>query len=165
MCAKVCTQPDFKIADRPGSLQGKGTEMPCRWNLLSPPASLSIALDSHQAVNKIYLQRRLRMEKMRKYMVVHRDPDTPWEQVEANWARLANIEHAIWVRTCFNREHGMRFCVWMAQNEDELKKVFSDLEISWEWLIEVEETVPDLWGKDKWEEHLEAEAVASTLGF
>jgi hypothetical protein len=134
-------------------------------DLPGPPASLSAAFDWQQAFDKIYLQRRLKMEKMRKFMVVHRDPQTPWEQVEANWARLADIEHAIWVRTCFNREHGMRFCVWMAKNEEELKKVFSDLEITWEWLIEVEETVPDLWGKGKWEEHLEAEAVASTLGF
>lgn len=105
------------------------------------------------------------MEKMRKYMVVHRDPDVPWEKVEENWTKLASIENAIWVRTCFNREEGVRFCVWMAPDENELQKVFSDLEISWESLIEVEETVPDLWGKEKWKEHLKAEAEASTLGF
>jgi hypothetical protein len=45
-----------------------------------------------------------------------------------------------------------------------LKSIFSELDISWESILEVEETCPDLWGK-KWEEHLEAEADASTLGF
>jgi hypothetical protein len=105
------------------------------------------------------------MEKMRKYMVVHQDPTVPWDKVEDNWRKLANVEAAIWVRTCYNKEKGVRYCVWMAPNERELKKVFSDLDISWESMIEVEETVPDLWGKRKWKEHLEAEAEASTLGF
>jgi len=104
------------------------------------------------------------MVKMSKYMVVHRDTTIPWDKVEKNWAKLANVENATWVRTCFNREKGVRYCVWLAPNEDELKKVFSDLAISWESMIEVEETVPDLWGK-KWEEHLAAEEEASTLGF
>jgi hypothetical protein len=31
-------------------------------------------------------------------------------------------------------------------------------------MLEVEETVPDLWGK-KWKEHLAAESKADTLGF
>jgi hypothetical protein len=59
---------------------------------------------------------------------------------------------------------GLRYCVWLAPSEAELKSVFSDLDISFESMIEVEETVPDLWGK-RWEEHLAAEAEASTLGF
>ena len=105
------------------------------------------------------------MAKMLKYMVVHRDTTIPWEKVEDNWAKLANVENATWVRTCFNKEKGVRYCVWLAPGEDELKKVFSDLNISWESLMEIEETVPDLWGKQKWEEHLEADAEASTLGF
>ena len=105
------------------------------------------------------------MTKMLKYMVVHRDTTIAWEKVEENWAKLANVENATWVRTCFNREKGVRYCVWLARSEDELKKVFSNLDISWESLIEVEETVPDLWGKQKWEEHLEAESEATTLGF
>jgi hypothetical protein len=75
------------------------------------------------------------MAKMLKYMVVHKDPNISWEKVEENWAKLAKVEKCTWVRT-----------------------------FSFESIIEVEETVPDLWGK-KWEEHLEAEEKASTLAF
>jgi len=38
------------------------------------------------------------------------------------------------------------------------------MNISFESIIEVEETVPDLWGR-KWEEHLKAGPDASTLAF
>ena len=58
----------------------------------------------------------------------------------------------------------MRFCVWLAPNMEELKKTFSDMDVSWESMHEVEETKPDLWGEKKWKEHLEAEATADTLG-
>ncbi|UCF89892.1 MAG: DUF4242 domain-containing protein [Desulfobacterales bacterium] len=102
------------------------------------------------------------MTKMLKYMVVHVDPDITWDKVEENWGKLANVERATWVRTCFNREKGVRYCIWLAASEDELKSIFSELNVSWESIVEVEETVPDLWGK-KWEEHLKAEAEASTL--
>lgn len=43
------------------------------------------------------------MNKMLQYMVVHVDPHIPWEKVEENWAKLANAENAIWIRTCFNK--------------------------------------------------------------
>ena len=104
------------------------------------------------------------MAKMRKYMVFHNDPNISWAKVEENWTKLANVETCTWVRTCYNRKKGVRYCVWLAPNEKELKSIFSELEIAWESIIEIEETVPDLWGK-KWEEHLEAEASASTLAF
>jgi hypothetical protein len=84
--------------------------------------------------------------------------------VEENWTKLANVETCTWVRTFFNRKKRARYCVWLAPNEKELKSIFSELDIGWESIIEIEETVPDLWGK-KWEEHLEAEASASTLAF
>ena len=103
------------------------------------------------------------MAKMSKYMVVHRDPTIPWPKIEENWRKLANVESATWIRTCYNREKGVRYCEWLAPDEKELQKVFSDLEISWESMMEIEETVPDLWG-DKWKTHLEAEATADTLG-
>jgi hypothetical protein len=45
-----------------------------------------------------------------------------------------------------------------------LKKTFSDMEVSWESMYEVEETKPDLWGEKRWKDHLEAEATADTLG-
>jgi hypothetical protein len=104
------------------------------------------------------------MAKMRKFMVVHNDFNISWAKVEENWGKLANVETCTWVRTCFNRKKGVRYCVWLAPNEKELKSIFSELDIAWESIIEIEETVPDLWGK-KWEEHLEAEASASTLAF
>ena len=104
------------------------------------------------------------MNKQHKYMMVHNDPNVTWEKVEENWAKLANVEHATWVRTCYNKEKGVRYCVWLAPNEKVLKTIFDELHITYESIIEVEETVPDLWGK-KWQEHLEAEAEADTLGF
>lgn len=104
------------------------------------------------------------MAKMLKYMVVHKDPNISWEKVEENWAKLAKVEKCTWVRTFFNREKGVRYCEWLASDEITLKSTFVDLDISFESIIEVEETVPDLWGK-KWEEHLEAEEKASTLAF
>jgi hypothetical protein len=37
--------------------------------------------------------------------------------------------------------------VWYAQSGDALSQVFFDLKISFESIVEVEETVPDVWGK------------------
>jgi hypothetical protein len=104
------------------------------------------------------------MAKLLKYMVVHNDPDISWEQVEKNWPKLANVEKCTWVRTFFNREKGIRYCEWLAPNASTLKSNFTDLDISFESIIGVEETVPDLWGK-KWEAHLAAEENASTKAF
>ena len=58
----------------------------------------------------------------------------------------------------------MRYCEWLAPDESTLKSSFADLDITFESILEVEETVPDLWGK-KWEEHLAAEEKASTRAF
>mgnify|MGYP003565783795 CR=1 FL=1 len=104
------------------------------------------------------------MAKMLKYMVTHHDPHISWEEVEASWGKLANVEKCTWVRTFFNREQGLRFCEWLAPDERTLKSIFMDLHISYESIVEVEETLPDLWGK-RWEEHLVAEETASTRGF
>lgn len=104
------------------------------------------------------------MAKMSKFMVTHITPDIPWEKVEENWAKLAHVETASWIRTCYNKEKGIRYCVWLAPDEDTLNSIFSELSISWDAMVEVEETVPDLWGK-KWEEHLKAEKTASTKVF
>jgi hypothetical protein len=52
------------------------------------------------------------MSKMLKYMVVHDDPHISWEKVEENWSKLATVEKCIWVRTCFNKEKGLRYCEW-----------------------------------------------------
>jgi hypothetical protein len=104
------------------------------------------------------------MAKLLKYMVVHKDPDISWDKIEENWGKLAEVEEATWVRTCFNRKKGVRYCVWMAPTEKVLESIFKELNISYESIMAVEETVPDLWGK-KWAEHLKAEETASTKGF
>jgi hypothetical protein len=103
------------------------------------------------------------MAKMLKYMVVHNDPAISWKKVEENWAKLANVEKCQWVRTFFSRKQGVRYCYWLAPNERTLKSTFMDLQIPYESIVQVEETVPDLWGK-RWEEHLAAEKTASTRG-
>lgn len=104
------------------------------------------------------------MSKMKKFMAVHRDPEISWEKVENNWAKSASVESATWIRTYFNRNEGVRYCTWMASDLEQMKSVFNDLGVTYESLLEVEETVPDLWGK-KWEEHLAADAKSDTLGF
>ncbi len=67
------------------------------------------------------------MAKMLKYMIVHKDPSVSWKRVEENWAKLANVEKCTWVRTCFNKEKGVRYCVWLAPDERTLKAIFMDL--------------------------------------
>lgn len=104
------------------------------------------------------------MKEWTQFMVVHRDPGIPWENVEENWGKLAKVESAKWVRTCFNRKEGVRYCIWMAPSSDALATLFKELEVSFESILEVEETVPDLWGK-RWQEHLKAEKTADTLAF
>jgi hypothetical protein len=101
---------------------------------------------------------------MKKYMVVHKEPELSWEVVEENWRKLARVENARWVNTYYNQKEGIRFCVWLAPGMEELKKTFSDIHVTWESMHEVEETKPDLWGDEKWQEHLEAEETADTLG-
>jgi hypothetical protein len=100
---------------------------------------------------------------MKTYMVVHRDPALSWDVVERNWRRLATVEAATWITTYYNVDQGVRYCVWYAMDKATLEKTFRDLEIAFESMTEVEETKPDLWG-EKWEEHLEADALADTLG-
>ena len=104
------------------------------------------------------------MATLLKYMVVHKDPDISWKKVEENWAKLANVEKCTWVRTFFNKQEGVRYCEWLAPDESTLKSTFVNLDIPFESIMQIEETVPDLWGK-KWEEHLKAEETASTKGF
>lgn len=104
------------------------------------------------------------MAKIKKFMVVHRDPKISWKKVEENWAKSANVEAATWIRTCFNRKEGVRYCVWLAADAKKLKSVFKDLGVGYESLLEVEETVPDLWG-GKWKKHLAAESKSDTLAF
>ena len=104
------------------------------------------------------------MEDLKRFMVVHKDPEIKWEHVERNWRKLAQLRAAKWERTYFNRLAGARFCVWIASSDQVLEKVFKDLEIAFESIIEVEETVPDLWGK-RWQEHLAEEEQADTKAF
>ena len=103
------------------------------------------------------------MPKLKKFMMVHNNPDIDCNEVQANWRKLANVETGTWIRTYFNEDKGVRYCIWLASNEEDLKNIFTEIGISWDSVMEVEETVPDLWG-EKWEEHLEEDATADTLG-
>lgn len=87
------------------------------------------------------------MKRRKNYMVVHRDPDVIWDKVEENWSKMVDLEPATWLRTYFNMNEKVRFCLWLAPNEETLKKIFADFRISWESILEVEETIPDIWAK------------------
>lgn len=82
---------------------------------------------------------------MAKFIVVHKSPDISWEKVEENWLKLAHVESATWERTWFNKEEGVRHCLWQARDAEVLKEIFADLDITYEYILEVEETVPDIW--------------------
>ena len=101
---------------------------------------------------------------MKKFMAVHKEPELSWEIVEESWRKLAKVETAEWVKTYYNQKEGVRYCVWLAPDMEELKKTFSDMDVSWESMYEVEETKPDLWGEKRCKENLEAESIADTLG-
>lgn len=103
------------------------------------------------------------MAKQKKYMVVHNNPGIDCTVVQNNWRKLAKVESATWVRTYFNEDKGTRYCLWLAEDEEQLKKIYTEMDVSWESILDVEETVPDMWG-ESWEEHLEAEKTADTLG-
>ena len=103
------------------------------------------------------------MGKMKKFMVVHYNPGIDCSVVQANWRKLAEVESAAWVRTYFNEEFGRRYCIWFADNKDHLADIFNKMKVSFESIVLVEETNPDLWG-EKWGNHLELEALADTLG-
>jgi hypothetical protein len=99
-----------------------------------------------------------------KFMVVHNDPNISWNKVEENWRELADIQAATWLRTFFNKKEGVRYCLWLAADEKKLRNIFDEFNVSWETILEVEETLPDLWGR-KWQEHLKEEERADTLAF
>jgi hypothetical protein len=104
------------------------------------------------------------MGKLNKYMMVHNTTGIDCAEVQSNWRKLAAVESVTWIRTYFNEKKGIRYCIWLAQNEENLKNVFTEIGISWDSIIQVEETIPDLWG-EKWDEHLEKELSSDTLGF
>lgn len=103
------------------------------------------------------------MRNLNKYVMVHNTPGINCAEVQANWRKLANVETATWIRTYYNEECKTRYCIWLAPSEEELKDIFTEIGISWESIVQVEETVPDLWG-EKWEEHLKMDATADNKG-
>ena len=103
------------------------------------------------------------MAEFNKFIAVHHNPGIDCKVVQANWRELAKVENAKWIRTYFNEGSGWRFCIWLAPNEAELKKIFDEIGVSYENILPVEETVPDLWG-EKWQEHLQKDAEADNLG-
>ena len=104
------------------------------------------------------------MAAMNKYMVVHLDPNIGWDSVERNWRRLAGVESAKWERTYFNKDQGLRYCIWHAASEEALDKIFLEMDLKYDSITRVEETVPDIWGR-KWQEHLSQDTKADTLAF
>ena len=82
---------------------------------------------------------------MPRFMVVHRNPDRSWGEVEKIWTKLAQVKLASLERTWFNKNEGVRYCLWDALDAGTLEKIFNDLDITWESITEVEETVPDIW--------------------
>jgi len=88
------------------------------------------------------------MKAMKQFMVVHRDPGMSWDKVEENWSKMAYVESATWLRTYYNMENNTRYCLWLAPGEDVLIKVFSSCKISWRSIMEVQETIPDIWAKE-----------------
>ena len=103
------------------------------------------------------------METMKTYLVYHYDPDVDCSVVQANWRKLANVQAAKWVKTYYSEIKGMRYCIWLSPDEETLKNIFTDMDVSWETILAVDETTPDMWG-EKWEEHLMAEETADTRG-
>ena len=101
------------------------------------------------------------MKKLKNFMVVHRDPQVSWETVEENWSRMVDLEPATWLRTYYNMNEKVRFCLWLAPNDETLKKIFADFKISWESILEVEETIPDIWAR-KYQAQIEAEEREDT---
>lgn len=101
------------------------------------------------------------MKKMKSFMVVHKDPRVSWDKVEENWSRIVDLEQATWLRTYYNLQEKVRFCLWLSPNEEILKKIFSDFQIAWESILEVEETIPDIWAK-KYRAQMEAEEKEDT---
>ena len=89
-------------------------------------------------------------------MVVHRDPAVSWDKVEENWSRMVDLESATWLRTYYNMDEKVRFCMWLAPNEGALKKIFAEFQVSWESILQVEETIPDIWAR-RYRAQMEAE--------
>jgi len=103
------------------------------------------------------------MEKLSQYLAIHHNPCIDCKVVQANWRKMAKVQSAKWIRTYINNEKGLRYCIWMAPDEKTLKQIFDRMEVSYEMILPVEETVPDMWG-DSWQEHLQKDATAATLG-
>jgi hypothetical protein len=103
------------------------------------------------------------MKKLNQYLTIHCNPGIDCKVLQANWRRMAKLESAKWVRTFINEEQGLRYCIWLSPDEQTLKEIFDGMEVSYESILPVEETVPDMWG-ERWQEHLQKEAEAETLG-
>ena len=103
------------------------------------------------------------MANVNKYMVIHNNPGIDCNEVQANWREMAAVKAATWVNSYYNEEKGLRYAIWLAPKDDDLKNILSDIGTKWESVIPVVETSPDMWG-EKWEEHLARDATADNLG-
>lgn len=98
------------------------------------------------------------MAKLNKYLMIHNNPGIDGDEVQANWRKMAAVESGTWIKSYFNEEKGERYCIWLAVSEEELKNIFTEIGINWDSIVQVEETVPDLWGK-KWEKRLKKDTI------
>ena len=101
---------------------------------------------------------------MKKFMVYHYDPGIDCNIVQENWRKLSRITSAKWIRTYINWDKGMRYCIWFSPSKEVLEDTFDNMDVKWMSIVEVEETVPDLWGQE-WEKHLKEEETADTKGY
>ncbi|MFC1836220.1 nickel-binding protein [Thermodesulfobacteriota bacterium] len=83
------------------------------------------------------------------YISYHHEPSVSPEEVQSRWTDMASEQRAIWVKTWFNHDSGKRYCWWDAPKREALEAVFSDNEVPWEEIIEVEITYPSDW---RWRE-------------
>jgi len=87
------------------------------------------------------------MNRHKIYMMVHDNPGINCEEVQANWRKLVKVETVTWIRTYFNEKKGVRYCVWLASSEEDLKNIFTEIGINWDSIVKVEETASDFWGE------------------
>lgn len=84
------------------------------------------------------------MNKFKKFMAVHNNPGVDCHVVQANLRKRAKIESAKWIRTYFNEKEGIRYCLWLARSPEELKNIFTEMDVPWESIIQVEEASSDM---------------------
>jgi len=98
------------------------------------------------------------MKKTGTFMTVHNDSETEAGVAQEGLLKCFQARNITLVRTYYSERKGLRFCVWLSPDEEEIKDAFGELGIGYDSLTPVEEIYPDPCGQN-WEEHLKQEAV------